>query len=66
MNNIEALSKWLGSLQITEEASNKYKQKNTEMLAALAPATNKNIQVMLKTMVLDPGWFDRDWTKFED
>ena len=21
---------------------------------------------MLKSIVLDPGWFDGDWTKFED
>jgi len=64
MNDIEILSKWLESLQITEEASNEYKQIDTKMLAA--PATNKNIQVMLKSIVLNLGWFDRDWTKFED
>ena len=30
-------------------------------------ATNENIQAgMPKRMVPDPGWFDRDWTKFED
>ena len=33
-----------------------------------APAvTNENAQVeMPKSMVLDPGWFDSDQTKFED
>jgi len=38
------------------------------MLAAPAPATmNENIQAVIpKSMVLDPGWFDRDQTKFED
>ena len=58
------LSERLGSLQITEEASSKYKQMNTEMSAAPAPAAvgiSKNIQVgMPKNMVLDPGWFDSD------
>ena len=41
------------------------------MLAAVAPVPamneNENVQVViLKNMVLDPGWFNRDWTKFED
>jgi len=37
------------------------------MLAAPAPATNENIQaVMLKSIVLDPGWFNGDQMKFED
>jgi len=31
------------------------------------PATNKNVQAsMPKSIVLDPGWFDSDQTKFED
>ena len=35
---------------------------------SVAPAMiNKNIQAsMLKSIVLDPGWFDSDQTKFED
>ena len=41
MNNIEALSEWLGSLQITEEASSDYKQTDTEM--SVAPAISKNV-----------------------
>ena len=67
-NNIEALSKQLGSLQITEEASNDYKQINIEISVAPAPAAfNENIQVVMpKNIVPDPGWFDSDWTKFED
>ena len=38
------------------------------MSAAPAPAiTNGNVQtVILKSMIPDPGWFDRDRTKFED
>ena len=39
------------------------------MLTALVPAVivNKNGQVgMPKNIVLDPGWFDSDQTKFED
>jgi len=43
-NNIEILSEQLESLQITEEASSKYKQTDTEMFTALAPApVNKNV-----------------------
>jgi len=56
-NNIKTFLKQLGSLQITEEASNDYKQMDTEMSVAPAPAAfNENIQiVMLKNMVPDPG-----------
>jgi len=57
-------------LQITEEASSKYKQIETDEMSnapALAVATNENIQAgMPKNMVPDPGWFDRDRTKFKD
>jgi len=57
-------------LQITEEASNKYKQTTTkEMSTVPAPAVtvNENRQAeMPKNMVLDPGWFDGDQTKFKD
>jgi len=67
-NNIEALLERPGSLWITEEASNDFEQIDTEMSTAPAPAvSNKNIQTeMPKSMVLDPGWFDGDRTKFED
>ena len=70
-NNIEALSERLGSLQINEEASmEEYKQTDTEMSVApatAAAAVSKNVQAGLpKSMVLDPGWFDGDWSKFED
>jgi len=72
MNDIEALSERLGSLQINEEASSsKYKQTDTEMSiaqqATAAVAVSENIQAGLsKNMVPDPGWFDGDWSKFED
>jgi len=69
-NDIEALLEQLGSLQITEEASSKYKQTETDKMSntpAPAVATNKNIQAeMPKNIVPDPGWFDSDRTKFED
>jgi len=57
MNDIEILSEQLGSLQIIEEALSEYKQTDTEMSTALAPAlANENIQaVMPKSIVLDPG-----------
>ena len=38
MNNIKTLSEQLGSLQITEEASNDYKQMDTEMSEVPVPA----------------------------
>jgi len=58
-------------LQITEEASDEYKQTTMEdMLVAPAPETvanSGNIQAGLpKNMVLDPGWFDGNRSKFED
>ena len=36
-------------------------------VAPALAAINENVQaVMLKNIVLDPGWFDSDQTKFED
>ena len=68
MNDIEALSEWLGSLQIMEEASSKYEWTDTEMSAApVAIANSENVQAgMPKNIVPDPGWFDGDQTKFKD
>ena len=58
-------------MQINEEAStDKYKPMGTEMSVAPAPtaaAINENVQAGLpKNMVLDPGWFNSDRSKFED
>jgi len=58
-------------LQINKEAStSEYEQTDTEMLVApatTAAAVSENIQAGLpKSMVLDPGWFDGDRSKFED
>ena len=70
MNSIEALSEQLGSLQITEEALSEYKQTTTEEIStALTPVVTVNEDgqaEMPKNMVLDPGWFDSDQTKFKD
>ena len=68
MNDIEAFSEWLGSLQIMEEASSKYEWTDTEMSAAPAAIANsENVQAgMPKNIVPDPGWFDGDQTKFKD
>jgi len=64
MNNIEALSERLGSLQITEEASSKDKQTDTEISseqALVAARVSKNAQAEIpKNMVPDPGRFDDD------
>jgi len=60
----------LESLQITEEASSKDKQIDIEMSSVPTPAVvgvNENIQAGIpKNMILDPGWFDSDQTKFKD
>jgi len=59
-------------LQINKEAStSKYEQTDTEMLVAqpatAAAAVSKNVQAGLpKNMIPDPGWFNGDWSKFED
>jgi len=58
-------------LQINEEAStDKYEPTDIEMSVAPVPvaaAVSKNVQAGLpKNMVLDPGWFDGDQSKFED
>ena len=52
-------------MQITEEASDEYKQTTMkDMLVTLASETvvnNRNIQAGLpKNMIPDPGWFDGD------
>ena len=72
-NAIEALEEILESLGITKDnISNKSTELATteteEMLTVPAPAVyNKNTQIMMpKSMVLDPEWFDRSKTKFED
>ena len=54
-----------------DEASNKTSERtDTEMSTAPAPIAieiSRNILAgMPKNMVPDPGWFDGDWTKFED
>ena len=67
-DNIKALSEKLGSLQITEEALSNNKQTDTKMSGTPVPAAiSKNIQAgMLKNMVLNPGQFDGNQTKFKD
>ena len=70
-DDVEALSERLGSLQINEEASTEeYEQMDTEMSGTPAPGAttaSENVQAGLpKSMVLDPGWFDGDQSKFED
>jgi len=69
IDNIKVLSERLRSLQIMNEVSEEtYKWSDKEMSIALAPVIiNDNTQaVMPKSMVPDPGWFNRNWTKFED
>ena len=66
-NDIEALSERLESLQINEEASTDNEQMDTEMSTAPATILAVNeLARMPRSMVLDPGWFDGNQTKFED
>ena len=58
-------------MQITEDASDEYKQTTTEEMSVVpapaAVANSENVQAGVpKNMVPDPGWFDGDRTKFED
>ena len=58
-------------MQINKEAStSEYEQTDAEMSgtpASEATVASENVQAGLpKNMVLDPGWFDGDQTKFED
>ena len=58
-------------MQITEEASDEYKQTTIEKIsvapAPAAIANSENIQAgLLKNMVPNPEWFDGDRMKFED
>ena len=63
--DIEVLSKWLRSLQITEEASEWSTEYMDKML--IAPVNKNNVQAELpKNIVLDSEWFDGDKIKFED
>ena len=59
MNDIEALSEQLESLQITEEALSEYEQTTTkEISTVLTPVVTVNEDgqaEMPKNMVLDPG-----------
>ena len=67
-DDIEVLLERLGSLQIMNKASEEYEWSDTEILTVLAlvPMMNNKQVTMSKSMVPDPGWSDRDRTKFED
>ena len=50
-----------------EEASERTTKYTMEMSTAPVPMQENNKQArVLKNMVPDPGWFNRDKTKFED
>ena len=71
LDTIEALEEILGLLRITKDnISNRSTEPatlETEEILTTPAVYNENAQAsMLKSMVPDPGWFDRDWTKFED
>jgi len=67
-NDIEALSEQLGSWRITEEdISEETTEYIDEMLIvpALAIVQNKQAEI-LKSMVLNPEWFNGNRMKFKD
>jgi len=69
MNDIEALSEQLGSLQITNETLDETTEWLDEAMsvALVLAMTNNNEQAVIpKSMVLDLEWFNGDQTKFED
>jgi len=69
MNDIEALSEQLGSLQITNETLDETTERLDEAMsvALVLAMTNNNEQAVIpKSMVLDLEWFNGDQTKFED
>ena len=69
MNDIETLSERLESLQIINETSDETTEWLDEAMSVvpvLAMTNNNEQAIMPKSMVLDLGWFNGDWTKFED
>ena len=67
-NGIKTLSKQLELLRITkEDISEETTEYTDKMLVVLALAIVQNEQVvMLKSMILDSRWFNRNRIKFED
>ena len=69
MNNIETLLERLGFLKIMNKASSEI-NKQTDKEVSIAPVLammNNNVQAVIpKSIVLDPGQFDGNRTKFED
>jgi len=69
MDNIEVLLERLRSLQITNKALEETCEqldKKISTTPALVIMNNNEQTVTPKNMVLDPGWFNRNQTKFED
>ena len=66
-NNIKALLERLRSLKITNKASSEMNKQSDEEMFVTPAIINNNIQaVILKSIVLDLEWFNRDRMKFED
>ena len=69
---IEALKEILGLLRITEDyvsdGNKTIKPASEEMLTVpISAIYNETVQAVIpKSMILGPGWFDSDQTKFED
>jgi len=65
---MEALSERLELLQITDEAlESTNEQTDIEMSTVPVLVQENNGQIgVSRSMVLDPEWFNRDRTKFED
>ena len=66
-DDLEALLEQLRSLRITKkDTSNKTTKTETTNKISTAPAVQNEQAVILKSMVLDLGQFNKDRTKFED
>ena len=71
-DTIEALEKILELLRITKDnilnqSTELATLETKEMLTApILAVYNENVQIIPKSIVLDPGWFDGNSTKFED
>ena len=69
MDDIETLLKRPGSLQITNETSDKTTEQLDKAMSVIPVpvTTNTNKQAVIpKNIVPDPGWFNGNRTKFKD
>ena len=70
LDAIEVLEEILGSLRITEDNMSNWSTEpatpETEEMLTVPVTTVHNENILTKSIVPDPGWFNEDRTKFED